>query len=80
MTTQSPSELAKAVTTALDKYFTELNGEAASAVYDMVLSCVERPMLEVVMRQASNNQTVAAQILGINRNTLRKKLQEHGIE
>jgi Fis family transcriptional regulator len=45
----------------------------------MVLSCVERPMLEVVMRQASNNQTVAAQILGINRNTLRKKLSDHGL-
>jgi Fis family transcriptional regulator len=45
----------------------------------MVLTCVERPMLEVVMRQAANNQTVAAQILGINRNTLRKKLSDHGL-
>jgi len=79
MSTQNPSELAKAVTTALNKYFTELNGETASAVYDMVLTCVERPMLEVVMRQAANNQTVAAQILGINRNTLRKKLSDHGL-
>jgi len=79
MSTQSPSELAKAVTTALEKYFTELNGESATAVYDMVLTCVERPMLEVVMRQAGNNQTVAAQILGINRNTLRKKLSDHGL-
>lgn len=79
MSTQNSSELAKAVTVALDKYFTELNGETANAVYDMVLTCVERPMLEVVMRQASNNQTVAAQILGINRNTLRKKLSDHGL-
>ena len=39
----------------------------------------EMPILEVVMRQASNNQTVAAQILGINRNTLRKKLSDHGL-
>ena len=45
----------------------------------MVLSCVERPMLEVVMQQAANNQTVAAQMLGINRNTLRKKLSDHGL-
>jgi Fis family transcriptional regulator len=36
-------------------------------------------MLEVVMRQAANNQTVAAHILGINRNTLRKKLSDHGL-
>ncbi|WVH09194.1 MAG: DNA-binding protein Fis [Fluviibacter phosphoraccumulans EoVTN8] len=79
MSTQNPSELAKAVTCALDKYFTELSGEPATTVYDMVLTCVERPMLEVVMRQAGNNQTVAAQILGINRNTLRKKLSDHGL-
>jgi Fis family transcriptional regulator len=79
MSTQNPSELAKAVTVALEKYFTELNGETANAVYVMVLTCVERPMLEVVMRQAANNQTVAAHILGINRNTLRKKLSDHGL-
>jgi Fis family transcriptional regulator, factor for inversion stimulation protein len=76
---QNASMLAQAVTVALEKYFTELNGEAASGVYDMVLSCVERPMLEVVMYHATNNQTVAAQMLGINRNTLRKKLSDHGL-
>ncbi len=78
-TSQNASALAQAVTSALEKYFTELNGEAASGVYDMVLSCVERPMLEVVMHHAANNQTVAAQMLGINRNTLRKKLSDHGL-
>lgn len=79
MTTQQTSPLGQAVTTALEKYFTELNGEPATDVYDMVISCVERPMLQVVMAQAANNQTVAAQILGINRNTLRKKLADHGL-
>ena len=79
MTTQQTSPLVQAVTTALEKYFTELSGEPASDVYDMVISCVERPMLQVVMAQAANNQTVAAQILGINRNTLRKKLADHGL-
>jgi Fis family transcriptional regulator len=43
----------------------------------MVLAQVERPMLEVVMRKANGNQTIAAGLLGINRNTLRRKLQEH---
>lgn len=76
---QNTSALAQAVSISLEKYFTELNGETASGVYDMVLSCVERPMLQVVMHHAANNQTVAAQILGINRNTLRKKLSEHGL-
>ena len=80
MTTQSPSELAKAVTTALDKYFTELNGEAASAVYDMVLSCIEKPLLEYVMQHTGGNQSKASEILDINRNTLRKKLQQYNIE
>ena len=45
----------------------------------MVLSAVERPMLEVVMEKANMNQTIASQMLGINRNTLRKKLQQHGL-
>ncbi|MFW9610641.1 MAG: helix-turn-helix domain-containing protein [Fluviibacter sp.] len=79
MSTQHPSPLTLAVTTALEKYFTELAGEPATDVYEMVISCVERPMLQVVMAQASNNQTVAAQMLGINRNTLRKKLADHGL-
>ena len=79
MSTQPASPLVQAVTTALEKYFNELSGEPAHDVYDMVISCVERPMLKVVMAQAANNQTVAAQILGINRNTLRKKLADHGL-
>lgn len=79
MSTPHASPLAQAVTTALEKYFAELSGESASNVYDMVISCVEKPLLQVVMAQASNNQTVAAQILGINRNTLRKKLSDHGL-
>lgn len=61
----------------LDKFFDDLEGENAKAIYDMVLSAVERPMLEVVMQKANSNQTVASEMLGINRNTLRKKLQQH---
>jgi Fis family transcriptional regulator len=43
----------------------------------MVLSVVEKPMLELVMAHAKQNQSLAAAYLGINRNTLRKKLLEH---
>ena len=46
-------------------------------MYDMVVRLVERPLLEVVMQQAENNQSRAAEWLGLNRNTLRKKLVEH---
>ncbi len=43
----------------------------------MVLSAIEKPMLEVVMAHCHNNQSAAAHFLGLNRNTLRKKLLEH---
>jgi Fis family transcriptional regulator len=46
-------------------------------MYDMMVRVVEKPLLEVVMQQADNNQSRAAQWLGLNRNTLRKKLVEH---
>ena len=62
---------------ALENYFRELDGEAPARIYDMVLKSVERPMLEVVLERAGGNQTLAAEMLGINRNTLRKKITEH---
>lgn len=62
----------------LQKYFDDLGGEKPANVYDMVIRLVEKPLLEEVMRQAEQNQSRAAQWLGLNRNTLRKKLLEHG--
>ncbi|MCH8178799.1 MAG: Fis family transcriptional regulator [Proteobacteria bacterium] len=61
----------------LDSYFHDLRGAEPHAVYDMVVNAVERPMLEVVMQRAEGNQSKAAEWLGINRNTLRRKLLEH---
>ena len=74
------TQLASSVERALDEYFKDLDGHPPHAVYDMVLNCVEKPMLEYIMRRAGGNQSKAAEILGLNRNTLRKKLQQHGIE
>ena len=74
------NELSSTVRKVVKQYFKDLDGEKTIDVYDMVIRCVERPMLEVVMHHAKGNQTKAAELLGINRNTLRKKLQEHGIE
>ena len=65
------------VARCLERYFKDLNGSATGGVYDMVIQAVERPMLEIVMRQSDNNQLRASAILGINRNTLRKKLQHY---
>ena len=67
----------EAVTKSLEKYFRDLDGTPPNSVYEMVIRAVERPMLEVVMRQAQGNQLRASEMLGINRNTLRKKLQIH---
>ncbi|MBK8889484.1 MAG: Fis family transcriptional regulator [Dechloromonas sp.] len=73
----SQSDLEKCVTDSLEQYFRDLDGEKPSAIHDMVLKSVEKPMLQVVLAKAGGNQTLAAEMLGINRNTLRKKLTEH---
>lgn len=70
-------DLSAAVVGTLEQYFLDLDGENPSAVYEMVLRCVEKPMLEVIMARTLGNQSQAADILGINRNTLRKKLTEY---
>ncbi len=71
--------LNEAVSQNLERYFSDLSGETPNAVYDMVINAVERPMLEIVMRRAHGNQCRASEMLGINRNTLRKKLTNHGL-
>ena len=74
------NELSSTVRKVMRQYFKDLDGENCTGIYDMVVAAVEKPMLEVVMFQAQGNQTRAAQMLGVNRNTLRKKLQQHGID
>ncbi|MBJ7380662.1 MAG: Fis family transcriptional regulator [Polynucleobacter sp.] len=61
----------------LQRYLEDLKGTPPSDIYQMVIGVVEKPMLELVMRHANQNQSLAAQYLGLNRNTLRKKLIEH---
>lgn len=80
MTTVDEGELAACVRRQLHKYFDDLDGEPASHVYDMVMDCVEKPVIQVVLERAAGNQSRAADMLGINRNTLRKKMQRHGIK
>ena len=76
----SNQDLATCVLAALDEYFKDLDGEQPRAVYDMVLHCMEKPLLEYVLNRAGGNQSKAAEMLGLNRNTLRKKLQQHNIQ
>lgn len=73
----SNQNIEQTVRDSLESYFRDLDGEAPNGMYDMLLRVVEKPLLEVVMSQADNNQSRAAEWLGLNRNTLRKKLVEH---
>jgi Fis family transcriptional regulator len=61
----------------LEDYFRDLDGTDPTGLYDMLLKVVEKPLLDVVMQRAGQNQSRAADWLGLNRNTLRKKLVEH---
>jgi len=64
---------------ALDSYFATLNGHAPGHLYDLVMHEVEEPLFRAVLDYAEGNQSRAADILGINRGTLRKKLKGYGI-
>ena len=79
-THESEQPLRDYVRTAVDNYFSELNGHTTSGLYQMVISEVEKPLLEAVLRQTESNQTRAAKILGISRSTLRKKLAKYNLD
>ena len=73
----SKKQIEECIRVSLDGYFKDLRGTEPDRMYDMMVRVVEKPLLEVVMAQAAQNQSRAAEWLGLNRNTLRKKLVEH---
>ncbi len=73
------NEIGRSVEKSLEDYFHRLDGETPHGVYDMVIATVERSMLATIMHRAGGNQTQAADMLGVNRNTLRSKLSKYGI-
>ena len=73
----SKKNIEDCVRETLTQYFKDLNGTEPHSLHDMVIHTVEKPLLDVVMRQAGGNQSKAAEWLGINRNTLRRKLLDH---
>ena len=73
----SKKQIEDGVRNSLEAYFRDLRGAEPAGIHDMLIQVVERPLLEVVMKQAGHNQSRAAEWLGLNRNTLRKKLVEH---
>jgi len=71
--------LSVTVKQTLELYFSQLNGHDATDLYAMVISEVEKPLLEATLSYSGYNQTKAAKALGLSRSTLRKKLDQYGI-
>ncbi|NBW79550.1 MAG: Fis family transcriptional regulator [Betaproteobacteria bacterium] len=73
----SKKQIEECIRTSLEAYFKDLRGTEPDNMHSMMMGIVEKPLLEVVMQHADQNQSRAAEWLGLNRNTLRKKLLEH---
>ena len=69
---------AQMVVERVESYVRDLEGTRGLPLYEMIVSAAERPRLTWAMKKCEGNQKAAAQLLGINRNTLHKKLLMHG--
>lgn len=78
-TIDASSGIQECVQEAMETYFANLDGQGTNELYKMVISEVEQPLLRVVLKHTRGNQTRAAEILGINRGTLRKKLKMYDL-
>lgn len=79
MATHQTDPVSQVIEKHLKRYLDDLGDTPPSNVYPMVISAIEKPVLEIIMNHAQQNQSLAAEYLGINRNTLRKKLIDHGL-
>ena len=73
----SRSDIEDCMRASVERYFTDLRGAQPDRLHALFLGAAERPLLDVVLRHAQGNQSKAAAWLGINRNTLRRKLLDH---
>jgi Fis family transcriptional regulator len=73
----SKKHIEACVRDTLEQYFKDLRGAEPHSLHDLIMNTAEKPLLEVVMKQAEGNQSKAADWLGVNRNTLRRKLLDH---
>ena len=73
----SKKHIDECIRASLEQYFRDLRGAEPHSMHAMIIDAVEKPLLDVVMHYAEGNQSRAAEWLGINRNTLRRKLLEH---
>jgi len=79
MTNSTKHPVTEVLEVHIQRYLDDLGEIPPSNIYPMVLTFIEKPVLELVMKHANHNQSLAAKYLGLNRNTLHKKLVEHGL-
>ena len=77
--TQSQQSLHYSVAEAMQRYFHDLDGQNTTGLYELVMNEVEPPLLAAAMHYTRQNQTRTAEILGVNRGTLRKKLKQYNL-
>ncbi|HLP82462.1 MAG TPA: helix-turn-helix domain-containing protein [Nitrosomonas sp.] len=80
MNVMKENEISTCIRKAIGGYLNDLDGEKPGNMYGMVIDSVERPLIEIIMQHTNGNQTKAAELLGINRNTLRQKMKQHQIK
>lgn len=73
------SPLSAHVKQLVEQYFSQLNGYEATDLYALVITEVEKPLLKTTLEQLGYNQSKTAKALGLSRSTLRKKLEQYGI-
>lgn len=78
--THASNPLHACINTLLTSYFSDLDGHPPGNLFDLVMDEVERPLLENVLHHTRGNQSKAAEVLGLNRGTLRKKLRKYGLD
>ncbi|MDO9311359.1 helix-turn-helix domain-containing protein [Nitrosomonas sp.] len=74
------NEIASCIRKAIGGYLNDLDGEKPGNLYSMVIQSVEKPLIEIAIQHTKGNQTQAADLLGINRNTLRQKMKQFQIK
>ena len=74
------NEIASCIRKAIGGYLNDLDGEKSGNLYSMVIQSVEKPLIEIAIQHTKGNQTQAAELLGINRNTLRQKMKQFQIK
>ncbi|MDH5553490.1 MAG: Fis family transcriptional regulator [Nitrosomonas sp.] len=80
MSAINENEIASCVCKSVNNYLRDLDGEKPYPLYNMVIHSVEKPLIELVIKHTNGNQTQAAELLGINRNTLRNKIKQYQIK